>query len=194
MKNLKVNKLHKVGYKLRFLMVRAIKLCSEGTYKKAYPKLLRDFGMRVGKVSYIDPSAFFDNYDYSMIEIGDRTTISREVLLLTHDFFITQGLRACGIEETARFLKGIRVGENCFIGARVTLLPGTDIGNNCIIGAGAVVKGIIPDNSVVVGNPARIVANTLEWAKIHRERKDYILRQETAPAGNADKEAPPFKE
>ena len=52
----------------------------------------------------------------------------------------------------AHFIKPIIVGKNSFIGARVTLLPGTEIGENCIIGAGSVVKGKIPNNSIVIGN------------------------------------------
>lgn len=185
MRNLKTNKQHKVEYKLRLLVVRVVKLFSEAGYRKTYTKLLRDFGMRIGEVGYIDPSSFFDNYDYSMIEIGDRTTISREVLFLTHDFSIATGMNALGIADSYRFQKGIRIGENCFIGARSTILPGTDIGKNCIIGAGAVVKGRIPDNSVVIGNPASVVANTLEWAENHRERKDFFSRQEAEIARNA---------
>ena len=61
MKNLKFGKLCKIEYKLRFLMVRAVKLFSERRYVKAYLKLLRDFGMRIGAVNYIDPSSYFDN-------------------------------------------------------------------------------------------------------------------------------------
>lgn len=190
MKNLKSGKLRKIEYKLRFLMVRAAKLCSERRYMRAYLKLLRDFGMRIGAVNYIDSSSYFDNYDYSLIEIGDQTTISREVLFLTHDFSITRGLRACGIEESGKFLKGIRIGENCFIGARVTLLPGTDIGSNCIIGAGAVVKGHIPEGSVVIGNPARVVADTRQWAQSHWERKDFELHPKRVSAASTGKNTP----
>lgn len=172
MKNLKNGKLCKIEYKLRFFMVRTFKLFSERRYMKAYLKLLRDFGMRIGAVNYIDPSSFFDNYDYSLIEIGDQTTISREVLLLTHDFSITQGLRACGLEGRGKFLKGIRIGENCFIGA------------------GAVVKGHIPEGSVVIGNPARVVADTRQWAHSHWERKDFEQRQLSVSAGRTGKDTP----
>ncbi|MHB1152800.1 MAG: acyltransferase [Eubacteriales bacterium] len=55
------------------------------------------------------------------------------------------------------------MGKNTFIGARVTLLQGTKIGNNCLIGAGSVVKGNIPNNSIVIGNPAKVIKNTKDW-------------------------------
>ena len=45
-----------------------------------------------------------------------------------------------------------------FVGADCTFLPNTFVGNNCIIGAGSVVRGRFPDNSVIVGNPAKVLA------------------------------------
>lgn len=71
-------------------------------------------------------------------------------------------------------LKDIYIGNNSFIGARVSLLPGTIVGKDCIIGAGSVVKGIIPDGSVVVGNPAHVIGRTTDFANKHNELKDYI--------------------
>ena len=68
----------------------------------------------------------------------------------------------------------IEIGENSFIGARVSILPGTTIGKNCIIGACTVVKGNIPDNSICIGNPCQIIGNSLEYAKKHFEKKDYF--------------------
>lgn len=56
-------------------------------------------------------------------------------------------------------------------------LPGTIIEENCIIGAGTVIKGKIPKNSVVIGNPSRIVSNTLEWAEKKQMEKEYIYEK-----------------
>lgn len=53
--------------------------------------------------------------------------------------------------------KGIIIGDNCWIGAKATILDGTVIGNGCIIAAGSVVTGQFPDNSIIVGIPARII-------------------------------------
>ncbi len=56
-----------------------------------------------------------------------------------------------------RTSKGIVIGENCWLGAQVTVLDGSVIGRDCIIGANAVVNGEIPDFSIAVGTPARVL-------------------------------------
>ncbi len=107
---------------------------------------------------YIFPSAIFDGNDYS----------------------IARGLQAIGKNnqnplKDELFLKGIYIGENTFIGTRATILPGTYIGKDVIVGACSVVKGNIPDNSIVIGNPARIYAKTTEWVKKkYNEHEDFI--------------------
>lgn len=175
MKNLRKGRIDKIIYKMRFALLRIVKLLNEAKYTEYYVELLKDYGMNIESASYIDPSASFDNYDYSMITMGNNVTVSREVLLLTHDFSITKGLVAIQGKGIGRFQKEIKIGNNCFIGARVIILPGTTIGDNVIIGSGAVVKGVIPPNSIVVGNPSRVVANMVEWTNKHLEKKDFIM-------------------
>lgn len=51
----------------------------------------------------------------------------------------------------------IVIGENVWIGLNATILKGTTIGNNSVIAAGTVVKGHIPENVVVQGNPAEVI-------------------------------------
>ena len=51
----------------------------------------------------------------------------------------------------------IRIGNDVWLGANVTVLPGVSIGNNVVIGAGAVVNMDIPDNSLAIGVPARVI-------------------------------------
>ncbi|MEM8592315.1 MAG: CatB-related O-acetyltransferase [Pseudomonadota bacterium] len=50
-----------------------------------------------------------------------------------------------------------RVGHDCWFGRNAMVLPGAEIGSGVIVGAGAVVGGTVPDYSVVVGNPGRVV-------------------------------------
>lgn len=56
--------------------------------------------------------------------------------------------------------KGIKIGKNCWIGAKVTVLDGVTIGDNCVIAAGAVVTKDMPANSVIGGVPAKVIKST----------------------------------
>lgn len=66
--------------------------------------------------------------------------------------------------------KPIVVGNNVYIGTNAIILLGVTIGNNVVIGAGAVVTKDIPDNSVAVGVPARVIKTADEYLeKLKRE-------------------------
>ncbi|MDX6286233.1 MAG: hypothetical protein QOG53_1718 [Frankiales bacterium] len=56
----------------------------------------------------------------------------------------------------------IRIGAGSWIGDRVAILAGANIGKGCFIGANSIVRGNIPDYSIVVGMPGRVVGNVLE--------------------------------
>ena len=64
------------------------------------------------------------------------------------------------ILDTPLTSEGVRIGEGSWLGDRVTVLSGAQIGVGCVIGAGSVVRGDIPDHSVAVGVPARVVSST----------------------------------
>lgn len=92
--------------------------------------------------------------------------ISKDVLFLVHDYSVFRALKAIDREcDGKRIMEPIRVGDNVFIGARVIVLPGTTIGNNVVVGAGAIVKGNVPSNTVVAGNPAKVIQTIEEYAK-----------------------------
>ena len=67
----------------------------------------------------------------------------------------------------------IVIGDNCWIGADVTILPGVTIGSNTIIGAKSVVTKDIPDHVLALGNPCRVLRPITEDDSILKEvRKD----------------------
>lgn len=152
-------------------------------YMRHYIHFLKQLGVKViGTPEYISSDAYFDGHDYSKITVGNNTTISREVMLLTHDYSIVQALRAAnkyyykgGKMDTPHISGCISIGNNCFIGARATILPNTVIGDNSIVGACAVIKGNIPPNSIVIGNPAHCIGKTDEWALSQITNSSFIL-------------------
>lgn len=150
-------------------------------YIRKYPKYLRRLGVRINEEPgdcWISPTIFLDSSGYEMIEIGDDCTISFDVVVLIHDYSINNAFRAAGIEEAERhrvIKRPVKIGNNCFIGARAVIMPGAVLGDNCIVGSGAVVRGRIPAGSIVSGNPATVIADVEGFAKKHAERKDYEL-------------------
>lgn len=156
--------------KLHFLLLRFVCLIAfhinHRLFMRLYLPLLKRMGLTInGTLRYIGIHVSFD--DFSRIEIGDKTTISDECHLLTHDYSITNAFRAAGkiMTKDIALVRGIKIGNNCFIGKKSIIMPNCKIGDNCIIGAGAVVRGKIPCGSVVVGNPAQIVGDVLKLAE-----------------------------
>lgn len=61
------------------------------------------------------------------------------------------------IREQGVTSKGIKIGNNVWVGAKVTFLDGCIVGNNSVVAAGAVVNAIYPDNSIIGGVPAKVL-------------------------------------
>lgn len=95
-----------------------------------------------------------------IITIGNNVYITDGVKFITHDGgTLLYRNQIPDLEIT----KPIKVGNDVYIGNNVIILPGVTIGNNIIIGAGAVVSKDIPDNSVAVGVPARVIKSADEY-------------------------------
>jgi acetyltransferase-like isoleucine patch superfamily enzyme len=89
------------------------------------------------------------------IAIGDDVTTGPGVYITDHNH--TYGLVDVPIAEQWPAAAPVRIGEGSWLGANVVVLPGADIGRHVVVAAGSVVRGVVPDHSVVAGVPARIV-------------------------------------
>ena len=120
-----------------------------------------------GRPNYISSKAWFDGTDYSRITLGAGCTISSNVSFLTHDWSLHTIAKSFGVfEDIPSGRHGpISIGENSFIGRGVILLPNSSVGRGSIVGAGAVVRGIVPENSIYIGNPGSVVSGTEEYYK-----------------------------
>lgn len=89
------------------------------------------------------------------IEIGDNTAIASNVTItdIDHPY---QDI-TIPIERQPLKVKSVKIGKDCKIYNNAVILQGTVIGNHCVVGANSVVKGEIPDYSIVVGCPSRII-------------------------------------
>ncbi len=107
-------------------------------------------GLKVGQQFQVEDKCIIDPSHCWLIEIGDRVTLAPRVYILAHD---ASTKRTLGYTVIGR----VTIGNDVFVGAGTIILPNTHIGNNVVIGAGSVVSRSIPDNSVAVGNPARVI-------------------------------------
>lgn len=136
---------------------------------------------RMGGV-IIDPSHCWH------ITIGDNVVLAPRVHILAHDASTKVFLGYTRVANT-------KIGNNVFIGAGSIVLPGVSIGDNVIIGAGSIVSNDIPDNSVAVGNPARVIKPINDFLEENRRKmrpdavfgKQYTLRNKAF--GKEEKEA-----
>lgn len=101
------------------------------------------------------------------ITIGSHVHITDGVRFVNHD---GGTLIFRHLVPDLEITKKISVGDYVYIGIQSIIMPGVNIGNNCVIGAGAVVTHDIPDNSVAVGVPARVVKTADEYfEKVQKE-------------------------
>ena len=81
------------------------------------------------------------------IEIGENVSIGPNVMIFDHDHIMKAGE---GVKNSEYRLDEIIIGNNTWIGAGAIILKGTHIGDNCVIAAGSIVKGDIPDGTVLI--------------------------------------------
>lgn len=149
-----------------------IELLNPRLFMRLFVALLSSYGIRFeGCPRYISTRVKFD--DFKLITIGERTVISKYVILLTHDYSLTTALIAIGDEPPTDIAvrRKIEIGSNVFVGMSAVLLPGTRVGDNVIIGAGSVVRGDIPADSIITGNPAQRICALTEHPERWRRRR-----------------------
>lgn len=111
---------------------------------------LKKAGVTVGSDVYIGTRRIDLSHGF-LLSIGNQVTLS-DCRILTHDASTKRGI---GFSRIGRII----IGNNVFIGADAIILPNVSIGSNVIVGAGAVVASDIPDNSVAIGCPAKIISS-----------------------------------
>lgn len=125
-----------------------------------------------GKNTYFG-KRFYANYgctflDVCRIEFGDDVFVGPHCSFITGGHPIDKTVRNTRLESG----KPIKIGSDCWFGANVTVLPGVTIGNGVVIGAGSIVTKDLPDNTICVGNPCKVLR------KITEDDKNYWTEQQ----------------
>ena len=96
--------------------------------------------------------------------IGEQTHIGSDVMMGPDCVIYTRNHRFDRLDIPMREqgygpVEPVEIGDDCWIGGRVTILPGVHVGNGAVIAAGAVVTQDVPPYAVVGGVPAKIICN-----------------------------------
>jgi acetyltransferase-like isoleucine patch superfamily enzyme len=115
------------------------------------------------------------------LAIGEGCQIGAWVGIFTHGSQVAirlYGREYIRVPAPARkgYTRGsVTIGEYTFIGAGAIILPGVSIGRGCVIAAGSIVNKSIPDKSIVVGNPAKIIGRTDELDRKYLEDDSFWM-------------------
>lgn len=112
-------------------------------------KLKRN-GLKIGSNFDVQRGCVIDPHHCWLITIGNNVTLAPGVHILAHDASTKKPLGYTKIGL-------VNIGDNVFIGAHTTILPNVTIGNNVIIGANSIITRDIPDSTVAIGNPCRVI-------------------------------------
>ncbi|MBI2566280.1 MAG: acyltransferase [Candidatus Schekmanbacteria bacterium] len=122
----------------------------------------KDGEIRIGSRTGIGTNSTVHSVGGSAVRVGSDCVIAPYVYLVGGSHYRTDRLDIPIAEQGLELRGGVVVGDGCWLGARATVLDGTALGAHSIVGAGAVVTRSVPDFSVAVGLPARVVADRRE--------------------------------
>ncbi|MCL2807157.1 MAG: acyltransferase [Coriobacteriia bacterium] len=123
-----------------------------GTASSVYDSSLVLGEVEIGENVWVGPNTILDGY-HAKLSIGNWVTIAAGVCIYTHD-------------SSKRYLSGgrdtgttgaVTIGDCSVIGTLAVINPGVTIGKHCLIGSHALVNKDIPDNSIALGVPAKVV-------------------------------------
>lgn len=114
--------------------------------------------LKLGAGSLLNAYAFFDNYDWLILEENARVAVRATIITRTHGIGDDP---TCRSDHSCHMIAPVRIGRGATVGAGCIILPGADIAPGCVVGAGAIVTKPTLPNSVYFGGGAARWARAL---------------------------------
>ncbi len=128
---------------------------------------------KVGKNFFFQPRLIPD--EPKLISFGNNVVVASGVTFITHDV-IDKVLNKMDYNFNFNYnCAPIEVGNNVFIGCNSVILPNVKIGNNVIIAAGSVVTKDVPCNTIVGGNPAKVIGSFDDYVNQRKKINDKLV-------------------
>jgi maltose O-acetyltransferase len=108
----------------------------------------------IGNGNYFNKGLMIDAC--GLISIGDKNMFGPDVYITDSNHTYGPGLSPGDHPMQSGV---VRIGNNCWIGAKVVILKDVELGDNCVVAAGAVVTKSFPPGSVIAGIPAKAIKN-----------------------------------
>jgi acetyltransferase-like isoleucine patch superfamily enzyme len=108
--------------------------------------------IKIGNNNYFNRNFMIDACQ--LVEIGNDNLFGPDVYITDSNHGIQFGRSSNGLPMNKGFVK---IGNNCWVGAKAVILKDVCLGSNCVVGAGSVVTKSFPEGSLIVGVPARLI-------------------------------------
>ena len=125
--------------------------------RKLRPSLMRRMGCKVGKGCFIGDHVRIDQSHADMITLEDSVSVASGTRLLCHQRDFTHYFVGSDYMKLGYTIKPILLKKGCLVGMESFVMPGVTVGEGAIVGAGSLVAKDIPDWTVAVGRPAKVV-------------------------------------
>lgn len=149
-----VQEFHSLKFKLRMILTKIIQ-------KLRYLKYCYK-GYNIDASTQMERNVNIDRINPGGVYIGKDTIITSGVTINAH-YLIPVSYEKNGEQRTRYIGEKVdtRIGNSCVIGVGSMISAGVTIGNNCVVGAHSVVTRDVPDNTIVAGNPARVIKENI---------------------------------
>jgi maltose O-acetyltransferase len=114
--------------------------------------------IRIGNRNYFNRNLMIDAC--GLVEIGDQNMFGPDVYVTDSNHRFGPDLAP---NEQPMEVGKVKIGNRCWIGAKVVILKDVEVGDGCVIGAGSVVTRSVPQGAVVAGVPARMIKAVPKW-------------------------------
>jgi len=124
------------------------------------------YGMNIAKDVRLSFKSRIDKTNPKGLTIGEKTMVTFDAIILSHDY------------ASRRHAAKTVIGSYCFIGCGSIVMPNVTIGDHVIVAAGSVVTKDVPSNSIVAGNPAKVIKTGIDTIAYGMLTEEYLASVE----------------